>query len=310
MKIGVEKEVRRVEIPTKCELWQEGGERFVLGEDDVDAVETTSTGPTLRRGSLGGGTNPGPGERRRSFTERRQSFLRRMSNAPSNEDSTPAQGQPPISPVSPTSPTSISLAGSGDIGLSRSISASTITSPLAIPGPPTMARAVSNAPVVSSIQEESEIISRGASPEDPSVPAITTAITEPPSTAGELPATVPAYSPIAEGSEVTRHPLLAPLTLDATDVHLLGQLTIYPTMAGTTVARHLIQSFLSPEIGVTYVVEVGMQPKKGAVKETFSHVWGGGLIEVVLGPRPEPEASEPAPGATGAVPSVMAPSTS
>jgi hypothetical protein len=44
-------------------------------------------------------------------------------------------------------------------------------------------------------------------------------------------------------------------------------------------------SFQTPELGVSYVLEIGISPKKGAVKEAFNHVWGGGLIEVVLGPR-------------------------
>lgn len=43
---------------------------------------------------------------------------------------------------------------------------------------------------------------------------------------------------------------------------------------------------MTPEIGITYVLEVGIQPNTGSVKEAFKHVWGGGLIEVVLGSRP------------------------
>jgi hypothetical protein len=43
---------------------------------------------------------------------------------------------------------------------------------------------------------------------------------------------------------------------------------------------------MTPEIGVTYVLEVGLQPNAGSVKEAFKHVWGGGMVEVVLGARP------------------------
>ncbi len=79
---------------------------------------------------------------------------------------------------------------------------------------------------------------------------------------------------------------MAPLSLDATDVHLLGQLTISPSTIGPlSTVRGLVQSFSTPEISISYVLEVGLQPKKGAVREAFNHIWGGGLIEVVLGSR-------------------------
>jgi hypothetical protein len=44
---------------------------------------------------------------------------------------------------------------------------------------------------------------------------------------------------------------------------------------------------MTPEIGITYVLEVGLQPHAGSVKEAFKHVWGGGMVEIVLGARPE-----------------------
>jgi len=81
------------------------------------------------------------------------------------------------------------------------------------------------------------------------------------------------------------HPVVAPLSLDATDVHLLGELTI-DVKAGPDMHRRLLQSFQTPEIGVSYVLEVGLQPNKGSVREAFEHVWGGGLIEVVHGAKP------------------------
>ena len=78
---------------------------------------------------------------------------------------------------------------------------------------------------------------------------------------------------------------MVPLSLDATDVHLLGQLTLNPPTQGLPTFRTLLQSFSTPEMAISYVLEVGIQPKKGAVKEAFSHIWGGGLVEVVLGSR-------------------------
>jgi hypothetical protein len=65
----------------------------------------------------------------------------------------------------------------------------------------------------------------------------------------------------------------------------MGQLTINNRFDGTDVIRRILQSFQTPELGISYVLEIGIQPRKGAVKEAFNHVWGGGLIEVVRGPR-------------------------
>ena len=79
-------------------------------------------------------------------------------------------------------------------------------------------------------------------------------------------------------------PLFPPLPLDATDVHLLGQLQINPPNSGA-MFKSLVQSFSTPEVTITYVLEVGLQPNPGPVREAFGHVWGGGLIEVVLGAR-------------------------
>jgi hypothetical protein len=79
---------------------------------------------------------------------------------------------------------------------------------------------------------------------------------------------------------------VAPLSLSSTDVHFLGQLTISCPPSGPELLRRLVQSYMTPEIGVTYVLEVGLQPNAGSVKEAFKHVWGGGMVEVVLGARP------------------------
>jgi hypothetical protein len=50
---------------------------------------------------------------------------------------------------------------------------------------------------------------------------------------------------------------------------------------------------MTPEVGITYVLEIGLQPNAGSVKEAFKHVWGGGMVEVVLGSRPlDAEAAE------------------
>ena len=114
---------------------------------------------------------------------------------------------------------------------------------------------------------------------------------------GNATTSTPSVPPISETEEPPFSPVpaipaqvdsIASLALDATDAHLLGQLTIIPPNSNgssMTSFRTLVQSFSTPEIAISYVLEVGLQPKKGAVKEAFSHVWGGGLVEVVLGAR-------------------------
>jgi hypothetical protein len=81
--------------------------------------------------------------------------------------------------------------------------------------------------------------------------------------------------------------IFTPVPVGCTDIHLLGHLTITPKITGTDVARRMVQSFNTPDIGITYVLEVGIQPKVGAIRENFDHVWGGGIVEVVLAPRGE-----------------------
>jgi len=228
MRIGAEREIRRMEVPAKVEIWQEGGPRIVLGEQPKMTVaslvssvvnggsassSTPSTSTNNRRPSVGGG-------------ERRKSFLRRLSlDRTQSRDAEPLQRQqsnvPPAVPVVP---------------------------------------------------EESEVPTSGEevsaeSSEAPIEPRLSSS-----SNGHEEPSATP--------------PPVAPLALSSTDVHFLGQLTISFPASGPELLRRLVQSFMTPEIGITYVLEVGIQPNTGSVKEAFKHVWGGGLIEVVLGSRP------------------------
>lgn len=192
MMIGCEKEVRRMEIPSTVEIWQEGGPRMTLGEPEPPVRTSNSRRPSSSGNATGSG-----GERRRSFTDRRPSFLKRKTSM----SASPADNEH---------------------GLVRQIS---------------------NAPGEPSISEEQ---ARQAA--------------EPPS-------------------------ILTPLSLEATDVHLLGQLTIKTPDNGTLHVKNLTQSFMTPEVGISYLIEVGLRPKTGAVKEAFGHVWGGGIVEVVLDHR-------------------------
>jgi hypothetical protein len=228
MRIGAEREIRRMEVPAKVEIWQEGGPRIVLGEQPKMTVaslvssvvnggstsaSTPSTGANTRRPSVGG-------------SERRKSFLRRLSlDRTQSRDAEPLQRQqsnvPPAVPVVPEE-TEV----------------------------PAQAEETNNEPSESSSEARLSSSSNGH-----------------------------------EDSSATPPPV-APLALSSTDVHFLGQLTIQFPSSGPELLRRLVQSFMTPEIGITYVLEVGIQPNSGSVKEAFKHVWGGGLIEVVLGARP------------------------
>jgi hypothetical protein len=225
MRIGAEREVRRMEVPCKVEIWQEGGPRIVLGEQPKMTVAS------LVSSVVGGGSSPSPttptNARRPSIggTERRQSFFRRLSlDRTQSREAEPLQRQQSNAPA---------------------------------PVPPVL--------------EEPE---HSAEAEQ-----ITTESPQP-------------FSEVQSGTSSNGHenptsvPSIAPLALSSTDVHFLGELTIQFPVSGPELLRRLVQSFMTPEIGITYVLEVGIQPNAGSVKEAFNHVWGGGLIEVVLGSRP------------------------
>jgi len=226
MRIGAEREIRRMEVPAKVEIWQEGGPRIVLGEQPKMTVASLVS--SVVNGGSASSSTPSTSTRRPSVggTERRKSFLRRLSlDRTQSRDAEPLQRQqsnvPPAVPVVP---------------------------------------------------EESE------------VPASTEGVAAEPSE-GSSEARLSSSSNGHEDPSATPPPV-APLALSSTDVHFLGQLTISFPASGPELLRRLVQSFMTPEIGITYVLEVGIQPNTGSVKEAFKHVWGGGLIEVVLGARP------------------------
>ncbi|WWD16181.1 hypothetical protein CI109_100606 [Kwoniella shandongensis] len=226
MKIGAAKELRRIELPCKVEVWQEGGEKIVLGEEvkppaprrnSTNSAAAASGSSGTAESSTAGGSQSGrrgsttsnTGERKRSFSfaERRGSFMaRRRSSA--------------AAPV--VTSTTAGIAAPNQQSLDRSSADST--------------------------------------------------------------------RPTGISSSVESSSSATALELTQTDVHLLGSLQIkIPFMSSSNlhpgVLRGLMQSFNTPEIGVTYVLEVGIEPKKGSVKESYGHVWGGGIIEVVLGAR-------------------------
>ncbi|ORX33832.1 hypothetical protein BD324DRAFT_638806 [Kockovaella imperatae] len=275
MRIGSEREMRRMEIPSKVEIWQEGGPHMTLGPEsrpqahgltgsatsnlgmparppEPQAADTGSVtpAPAITSAPTPALTPTRPSSRRRSFSER-ASFLRRRSSS-----------------TSATAPTAAPAPST------------------TAPSPSPSAAIAPSASTVATIAEE-----------PPSSPTLEP---EPESISSHLPNGVPSAQPL--GDEVVgSESVLTPLPLGATDVHLLGQLTLNLPETGPILLRTLVQSFMTPEIGVTYVLEVGLQPKSGAVKEAFTHVWGGGLIEVVLGPRSEGDRSM----RTGMVPIVV-----
>ena len=226
MRIGAEREIRRMEVPAKVEIWQEGGPRIVLGEQPKMTVASLVS--SVVNGGSTSSTTPSTSTRRPSVggAERRKSFLRRLSL-----DRTQSRETEPLQRQQSNVPSAV--------------------------------------PVV---------------PEEPEVSAPTDGVTAESSEASSE-ARLSSSSNGHEEPSATPPPV-APLALSSTDVHFLGQLTIQFPSSGPELLRRLVQSFMAPEIGITYVLEVGIQPNSGSVKEAFKHVWGGGLIEVVLGARP------------------------
>lgn len=282
LRIGTEKEIRRMEIPSKVEIWQEGGARVRLGDEGSiggNGVSVTVITP---------GQAPPP-----AFTDRQEERvdppiqeeeweeMPGMESTPTaaptttiNTVVTPAPAASitqsptittltPPSPLSPTTTTDSPGTGRRRLSFLRRRSSSVATpQPSTSTDNSTLSRILSNIPP--SISESS----------DPG-PSNTATQPQPPTSATE---------------EVPTITLFAPITRGSTDVHLLGELTIPHKITGTDVVRRMVQSFNTPDIGITYVLEVGIQPKRGAVKEAFEHLWGGGIVEVVLGNRLEEDA--------------------
>lgn len=338
MKIGSEREIRRMEIPAKVEIWQEGGAKMTLGKDDLEppsspafhapATGTTSGSPAAPSAGAstgttsGGGLGAALGRRLSATTERRQSFLRRLSldRSASNDAGSNAQRQS----TGVTSPVSPALARQPSVGqLQRQ--PSTIPSVVEEPIVPYSVNTPENSNASSPSPAQAPALhvdtTTEPSPQAPErnvvslspgtlTPTASPARTRPRSPLPTIEAT------LAEADEDNLDPnpnqaievqaeqtgagatdeigsnvrpstsALSPLSLSSTDVHLLGQLTVNSPELSREFLRRLTQSFMTPEIGVTYVLEIGLQPRGGSVKEAFKHVWGGGLIEVVLGARP------------------------
>ncbi|ODO10936.1 hypothetical protein I350_01535 [Cryptococcus amylolentus CBS 6273] len=71
----------------------------------------------------------------------------------------------------------------------------------------------------------------------------------------------------------------------ATDITVHGRLDVQlpTTIATSDSMRKMVQSFNTPDFTVLYMMTVGIQPKKGAVKEYFGFMYGRAMVEVVWG---------------------------
>lgn len=349
LRIGSEKEIRRMEIPSSVEIWQEAGPRVRLGDEGSVSgqgvsVRVVDPGPppppafTEREAeevvqpaeeqeedefegrrdengevweTLGEEQTRTQGEgQERVAAQEVSSQPQEASSQPApcvgvdipvstpvtvpavldrpgtNPTPTPVAAQPSVarvastasatipSPTSPTSPTSTTDSGRRRLSFLRRRS-STLTPSSSHPTQPesTLSRILSNIPP--SISESAD-------------PGPSTSTTTATTTTAAAAATAEPPQPPA---------LFAPLSLGATDVHLMGELTIPHKITGTEVVRRMVQSFNTSDVSITYVLEVGIQPKKGAVKEAFEHLWGGGIVEIVLGHKEEePEVNAAAGG--------------
>ncbi|WVW82768.1 hypothetical protein I302_104779 [Kwoniella bestiolae CBS 10118] len=245
-RVGLEKEIRRIEIPTKAEVWQEGGERIMLGVENEQRRGSTANGrrestgteglsssvPTssnleggpLRRFSSAGSTNApeSTGTRRKSLLGDRRGSFSLLKRRGSTSSQTSSGGN-----------------GNGNTMLS-----------------PT----TSNLPLPPIIDED---------------------------------------HPTHEHDEGRPMNLgIAPVDMTSTEVHLKGLISLKPFPISTSssaagagedsrgidiLRKLMVPSFIVPEITLTYVLEIGIEPRKGSVKENFGHVWGGGIVEVVWG---------------------------
>ena len=249
-----------MEIPSVVEIWQEGGPRARIG-DSVGgggsvAGFTLVPGqeelhPMEERGSENGEGDAGDGV---SGGVQHIQTEAVPATPPQPIGTSPASTTGPSATASPTSPDSTT--GRRRLSFLRRRSSDVSTSPTTHTSP--LARVLSNIP---SIPETTAFASSSGDP------------------SSSLPSAAPEP---AEGPNI-----FTPVPVGCTDIHLLGHLTITPKITGTDVARRMVQSFNTPDIGITYVLEVGIQPKVGAIRENFDHVWGGGIVEIVLAPKTE-----------------------
>ena len=265
LRIGTEKEIRRMEIPSVVEILQEGGPRARIG----DAVGSGGSlaGFALVPGQEGESRDSVDGVEGRSSGEGRTGIEPSATIASTVEVSptTPAQqaaalpAASPTTATSPTSPDSKTNTGRRRLSFLRRRSSDTSsTSPSSHTHTSPLARVLSNIP---------------------SIPETTAFSSSADASASASSAVGPVDAP-NEGPNI-----FTPVPVGCTDIHMLGHLTITPKITGTDVARRMVQSFNTPDIGITYVLEVGIQPKVGAIRENFDHVWGGGIVEVVLAPK-------------------------
>ncbi|WRT67422.1 uncharacterized protein IL334_004393 [Kwoniella shivajii] len=262
-RIGIEKEVRRIEIPTEVEIWQEGGERITLSS----IGENTSD---MRRGS----TVSGP-----------------VQTATASGSGSGGDGLSSSLPSTVNTPTGTTEnGGSGGAGgpLRRLSSAGS-----GLAESPRRKSFLSDRRGSFSLLRRNSTSTSNANQQtpNPSGSGSGSGVLSPPSNNISLPPIIDEdhQSPIQSRPEMSTSPTSAsvlPINMDSTDVHLQGSMSIKTcSNSHADVLRRLIQSFIVPEMTLTYVLEIGIEPKKGAVKENFQHIWGGGVVEVVLGRR-------------------------
>ncbi|WVF71919.1 hypothetical protein IAT40_006729 [Kwoniella sp. CBS 6097] len=263
MRVGLERETRRLEIPTKVQIWQEGGERMTLDMTGQGVVTDSSERGASTAGNGNGNT---PNESAQDGSA--------ISSSPSGESHFPnplrrysSSGSASGSATNDRRRSSFSL---GDRlrrrGSSSSQASTTTTTTANTAGPLSPSPLPNSLPPM--IQEEHAEHDQPQSTFSPS--------STPPNSQSQ--------QHQGQSSTTTSRSPLAPLSLSSTDVHLQGRIQIDTcAKSHADILRRLIQSFATPELTLTYVVEVTILPKKGAVKEAFGHVWGGGIVEVVLG---------------------------
>lgn len=246
MKIGNDRELRRMEVPSHVEVWHEGGERIVVGEDRLPGQAGFQvSSPTASTATSAGNSATAPSSTSNNADQPNGSPAAGASSTTDGNASSTTASRPLVTPMPKERKTSFlrRMSSSQPSSSTASASASGTASTSASGPGAALRRHISNT------------INHNTSGANATVPEET----------------------------VTNGSAAPPLAIGSTDVHMMGEIKIAPKFGGTDILRRLLPSFSTPEVAIAYVVEVGVQPRKGSIKENFTHVWGGGLVEVVVG---------------------------
>ncbi|OXG21708.1 hypothetical protein C366_01391 [Cryptococcus neoformans Tu401-1] len=264
------REVRKSEIPSQVLVWEDGGEKVDLGEvqkerRDKEKQKKATSGKRRKASSSDGpgkvaapssqadGKEQGGGKKFSFVDGKVGSVFRRKSSTPSAPLSTTTSRTVPISAASPRADhTLLSSSPIAEHSLSSCVTNTSST------GGHDSCINTSSATSPSTSSTQTQLSSLSAT--DIQLHGLLTLRSN--------------YSSQSTSCENEHH------------LNPFGQDSRQPQGVSADLKSKLIQSFNTPEIAVTYIIQIGVQPKGsegsgGKLKD--GHVWGGGLVEVVWG---------------------------